>query len=193
MLGAAFQRFIVAAICAACVGCANKPNHRWAYSGNLEFGAELDPDGTAHYNYVKVGTKEVPFDGRGNCIIRLRGGQEFRLDKLNGRVLRPFAVREFGVYDPSDKKSRLPPGSVALIVPPYELWVTDERLLLAVIVSPGYTEAERGTPQETPLGHETPVAAVADGIFYTLPLTQQQVEKIFGPVGTDRVVDAHLK
>lgn len=165
--------FALAVLATAVVAAGAAKSYRIFFKDNLRAGGTIQPNGEARFDAIRIGTARMP----------LPDGVKFFVHTGTGRTLDSTDLGVDEVAELASLKEELPrnsewgPGAVEYSFEG-----------MAFVFREGRCLSFRANWIQLPnRAHRPEIGSPAAGAFYRLPLTQAQLETLFGP--PDRVED----
>ena len=149
-------------------GCA-LPNQRLWYKANIKADGLTKRKGNAIYHGIRIGTDEIPYDGRPTFAIRLPSGGVLSSDDFSEPKIRPIALALLKTgdsritHDQSCGKSHYFIEGVT--------FTYKQNQLVSIYISRLSASGKK---------YITQIAKTTNETFWPLPISEENLTKIFG-------------
>ncbi|HTL68834.1 MAG TPA: hypothetical protein VL200_14315 [Lacunisphaera sp.] len=148
-------------------------SYRVFFKGNLRAGGAIQADGSAHFDTLRIGTPREPLAGGVQFFVRTGNGRTLDSTDLEPETIAALAIAK----EDLPRNSEWGPGAVEYSFEG-----------MAFVFREGHCLSFRASLIQLPnRAHRPEIGTAEAGAFYRLPLTQPQLETLFGP--PDRVED----
>lgn len=164
---------VLAALVVAAGALAAARSYRVFYKGNLRAGGTILPDGGARFDSLQIGTPRAPLAGGVQFIVRTGTGRTLDSTDLGVEAIAALATAR----EDLPRNSEWGAGAVEYSFEGMAFVFREGRCL-------SFRANWIQLPNRT---HRPEIGTTDAGVFYRLPLTQSQLETLFGP--PDRIED----